>query len=139
MTSKNLNYMLDLKHHISTVGAGNSLNQEIFVVLAILGMSKAISDRQYNNITGKIPGLDNICYWTPSLLFYILHVTVRLASYAILTANYLLYGALVLPPQFLWNFLIERYVCQEKDFTVNILTAFKSLVGPACNIRRDLL
>ena len=102
-------------------------------------MSKAISDRQFNNITGKIPGLDNICYWMPSLLFYILHVTVRLASYAILTANYLLYGALVLPPQLLWNFLIERYICQEKDFTVNILTAFKSLVGPACNIRRDLL
>ena len=118
---------------------GYSSSQEIFVVLAILGMSKAISDRQFNNITGKIPGLDNICYWMPSLLFYILHVTVRLASYAVLTANYLLYGALVLLPQILCNFTIEHYVVKEKDLTVNILTAFKSLVAPACNIRRDQL
>ena len=118
---------------------GGSSNQEIFVVTAIFGMSKAVSDRQFNIVTGQIPGSDNICHWIPSLLYYIMHVTIRLMAYAFLCANYLLYGALVLPPELLCNFLIERYVCKEEDLTINILTAFKALVAPACNIRRGQL
>ena len=122
-----------------SVCAGDNSNQEIFVITAIFGMSKAISDRQFNNMTGQIPSLDNICYWLPSILYYIMQVTLRLTSYAFLTANFSLYGALVLPPQLLCNFATERYVCQEEDFTINILTAFKSLVAPACNIREGQL
>ena len=126
-------------HDSFSVCSGDNSNQEIFVITAIFGMSKAVSDRQFNIITEQIPSSDNICHWIPSLLYYILHVTIRLSAYAFLCANYLLYGALVLPPELLCNFLIGRYVCKEKDRTINILTAFKALVAPACDIRRGQL
>ena len=124
---------------LADLRAGGKSYQEMFVITAIFGMSKAISDRQFNITKGKIPSFNNICHWIPSLLYYTMHVTARLTSYAFLTANYVLYGALVLPPQLLCNCLIAYYVCQENDFIINTLTAFKSLVAPACNIRKGQL
>ena len=68
----------------------------------------------------KTSGLDNICSWMPLLLYCIMHVIVRLVSYAFITACCLLYGALVLILRFSSNFVNDQNGGREKDFAVNI-------------------
>ena len=110
---------------------GNHSNQVMYVILGLMGLSKAVSDNQFHWITGKIPGLENICKWLPGLLYYTVHVSMRLVTYAFLAAYYQYYAAIFLPVQIALNFAIEFYVCQSKNLVGNVSTAFLSLVAPA--------
>ena len=80
---------------------------------------------------------ENIYEWIPYLLYYFLHIGLRLLSYAFLAAYYLYFAAIVLPLQIISNFLIERYACVLKDLRQNLTTAALALVVPACGIEKD--
>ena len=110
---------------------GNYSTQVAYIVIGLAGLSKAVSDQQFYDMTEEIPELNNVFAWMPWLLYYYMHVGMRLASYAFLCAHYLYYATMMLPVQVLVNFGIERYACQEKELSGNMGTAFLSLVAPA--------
>ena len=66
-----------------------------------------------------------------------MHIFLRMETYAILAAHYKLYVAVLLSVQWVWNFVIERFVCQREVLSGNFATAFQSLVAPFCGLEED--
>ena len=67
-------------------------------------------------------------------MYCALHVSLRLVSYAFLSAQYKYWAAIILPLQFISNLLIRHRVCQDSDdvhLNSKILNAALSLVAPA--------
>ena len=104
----------------------------------MVGLSKAVPDYQfYNTNDDEIPGLENLFRWLPGLFYYMVHIFGRMETYAILAAHYKLYVAVLLSVQWVWNFVIERFVCQREVLSGNFATAFQSLVAPFCGLEED--
>ena len=58
-------------------------------------------------------GLGNLLEWAMIYIFCIAHVSLRLVTYALLSAQYRYFVAVVLPLQFLSNLLIGQRFCHD--------------------------
>ena len=110
------------------------------VIPSLLQLAKNFSDSHFycGQETGdEIPGLENICLWLPSMLYYLLHSIGRLFTFAVLFVHYPHYAFLMFIPQALCNIIIERHVCGQKALVNNIRDALAALVAPVCNLFDD--
>ena len=104
-------------------------SQEWLVALSLFGLSGAISNVKLWTLRGEELGLNNLFYWIPMRISCIIHVSLRLVTYALLSAQYLHYAAIILPLQFFSNLFIGQRICQ--DVHLNVVNAALSMVAPA--------
>ena len=110
-----------------TVCTGKS--QEWLIAISLLGLSGTISNVKFWTLRREELGLNNLFYWIPMRISCIIHVSLRLVTYALLSAQYLHYAAILLPLQFLCNLFIGQRICQE--IHLNVVNAALSMVAPA--------
>ena len=72
-------------------------------------------------------GLGNLLEWAMIYIFCLSQVSLRLVTYALLSAQYRYFVAVVLPLQFLSNFLIGRRFCNDNHQGCAIQWTFVSL------------
>ena len=112
-------------------------HQTGLIAISLLGLSKGISDVKFWTLRGEIPGLSNMFSWIPTLVYCIFHVSLRLMSYAFLSAQYLYYAATILPLQFISNLMIGHYICRDCHLSSKLVNAAMSLVAPAVYNLKD--
>ena len=110
------------------------------IIPSLLQLAKNFTDTHYycaQETGDEIPGLENICLWWPSVLYYILHSVARLVTFALLFVHFPHFTFLMFVPQTLCNIIIERYICGQKALVNNIRDALAALVAPVCNLFGD--
>ena len=129
--------VLTIAKHFAVCTGYYNWNQTGLIAISLLGLSKGISDVKFWTLKGEIPGLSNIFSWIPSLVYCIFHVSLRLTSYAFLSAQYLYYAATILPLQFISNLIIGHYICHDCHLSSKLVNAAMSLVAPAVYNLKD--
>ena len=70
------------------------MNQIGAIVPSLISLAKQFSHDQFYDVTQTVPGFDNVCLWLPSLIYYSLHVALRLFSCALLYAYFPYYATI---------------------------------------------